>query len=140
MIPFKTSDQLAQFLNFLRSCAQEYQYYCSMLIEVEKRQTDLLHFLELDESGYKERIKIGTQLRKCLRERRIIKDRVEELKPIADFLSDPKNKGLLDKLSQVLGETRKAEKYHSNRVYKPRVLASPTVNPVSTINRENKNL
>lgn len=105
---------------------------------MEKKQTDLLHFLELDESGYRERIKIGTKLRQCLRERRSIKDHIEELKPLSDFLSDAQYKGLLDKLAVVLGETRKSEKYHANRAYKPRALPTPTINATALSNSARK--
>lgn len=115
------SEQLSLFISFLRSCKKEHEYYSSLLSDEEKKRTDLLHSLELEKSGYKECCKISTKLRKCLHERRRYKDMVEELAPIADFLADSQNKGLMDKLSHVLGETRKVERYHKNRTYKPRV-------------------
>lgn len=121
----KTSEQLAQFINFLRACTQEHKYYSTLLLEVEKAETDLMHFIELGNGGYRERCKISTKLRQCLLERRAIKDRIEELAPLADFIAEPQNKTLMDKLSQVLGETRKTERYHANRSYKPRVLPTP---------------
>lgn len=137
----KTSEQLAQFLDFLRSSSQGHKYYSTLLLEVEKSETDLMHFIELGSGGYRERCKISTKLRKCLLERRAIKDRIEELAPLADFLAEQQNKSLMDKLSHILGETRKAERYHANRSYKPRVLPTPTTNSISeraTIIHESK--
>lgn len=126
----KTSEQLTQVINFFRICAREHKYYSTLLLEVEKAETDLMHFIELGNGGYRERCKISTKLRQCLLERRAIKDRIEELAPLADFLAEPQNKSLIDKLSQVLGETRKAERYHANRSYKPRVLPTPMPNSI----------
>ncbi len=134
----KTSEKLAQYINFLRSCVKEYEYYLSLLHDEEKRRTDLLHALEMEKSGYQERCKISTKLRRCLLQRRQYKDIVEELTPIADFLSQPQNKGLLDKISHVLGETRKAERYHENRAYKPRILKTSTLGIDNIANTKNQ--
>lgn len=135
----KISEKLAEYINFLRSCVKDYENYCSLLNDEEKKRTDLLHALEMDKSGYKERYKISTKLPRCLLQRRLYKDKVEELMPIAEFLSHPQNKGLLDKFAQVLGETRKAERYHENRTYKPRILKSSAVdiNNVTNLKKQN---
>ncbi len=119
------SEQLAQAISFLRGIEKEHQYYCAQLEENEKKKIDLLHFLELEASGYRERCKLTTQLRRCLLERRACKDCLEERAPIAEFLMQPQNKSLLDKLGKVLGDTRKAERYHENRFYSPRILERP---------------
>lgn len=124
----RISEQLSQIIGFLRNCLHKHQYYSSLLLDVEKKQLDLLHYLELDSSGYRERCKISTQLRQCLLERRTLKDKLEELAPIVDFLSQPQNKGIPDKLAQTLGAVRRVERYHADRKYKPRVLPSPTAN------------
>ena len=136
----KTSEQLSQFINFLRSCVKEYDYYHSLMVDEEKKRTDLLHALEMDKNGYQERCKIGTKLRRCLLDRRKYKDIVEALTPIADFLSQPQNKGLPDKLSHVLGETRKAERYHQSRIYKPRILKKSLLNDDNTLATKSKNI
>ena len=128
----KTSEQLAEFISFLRSNTQDYQHYNNLLLEAEKKLTDLNHALELDKNGYRARCKIGTQLRRCLLERRAAKDCVEELAPLADFMTQ--NKGLLDKLSHVLGETRKAERYHANRSYRPRISSATVAGDKSVVN------
>ena len=112
-------------LSFLRCVEKEFQYYSSLLSEADRKKIDLLHFLELD-ADYRERCKIATQLRLCLLERRSYKDLLEERSPIAEFLAQPQNKGLLDKLGRVLGYVRKAERYHQSRSYIPRILPNPT--------------
>ncbi len=116
------SAQLAQAIAFLRNCEQEYKYYYEKVGEQDKKQNDLLHFLELDNSDYADRCKTATQLRRCLLERRYYKDRTEERLPIAELLSDVQYKKLLDSLGKVLGEVRKVERYHRNRSYTPRIL------------------
>lgn len=121
-VKLSLSTQLADAITFLRECEKEYQYYFDKVGEQEKKQNDLLHFLELDDANYSDRCKTATQLRHCLLERRYYKDRVEERAPIAEFLADPQNKKLLDSLGRVLGEVRRAERYHTNRSYTPRVL------------------
>lgn len=116
------SSQLSKAITFLRDCEKEYKYYYEKVGEQDKIQTDLLHFIELEDSNYASRCKTATQLRHSLLERRYYKDRAEERAPIAEFLADPQNRNLLDNFSRVLGEVRKAEKYHKNRNYTPRVL------------------
>lgn len=120
------SERLAEMLSFLRRVAQEFEYYSTLLSEADKRKVDLLHYLELNATDYRERCKIATQLRLCLLERRSYKDLLEERSPIAEFLAQPQNKGLLDKLARVLGASRKVERYHRNRSYIPRILPNPT--------------
>jgi arginine deiminase len=131
------SEQLAEAIGFLRDIQKEHQYYCNKLAEAEKKELDLLHFLELNKAGYRERYKITTQLRRCLLERRACKDRVEERAPIAEFLMQPQNKSLLDKLGKVLGDVRKVERYHENRSYSPRVLECPGSQTATKIEHTN---
>jgi hypothetical protein len=83
---------------------------------------DFLHSLELDDLKCDERSKLATKLAINRKDRRYYKDRVEELQPIVDFFADPQNKKVLDKLTNVLGACRKAEHYHKDRIYVPKVL------------------
>lgn len=71
---------------------------------------------------YRQRCKIGTQLRQCLLERRVYRNIVEERLPIAEFLAQAQNRTLLARMGKVLGDMRKAERYHQKRSYTPRVL------------------
>ena len=118
----KDSQQIKAFLDYVQRAKDQYTFcYENVNIE-EKRTSDLLHKLELDEDGYKERAKIATQIKTAQQDRRYYKDRVEEYEPIINFLKDPNNKRMFDKLQQVLGQVRKAEDYHKNRTYYQRVL------------------
>ena len=81
-----------------------------------------MHQLELDNLKCAERSKVATQLAICRKNRRYYKDKVEELKPLIDFLGEVENKKVIEKLKRVLGETKKQERGHENRFYVPRVL------------------
>lgn len=124
------SEELAGVLKALNGLIREYQFYSEKLAEIEKKKLDLLHYIELDGTTYRDRNKLATQLRNCLLERRRCKDEVELRAPVAEFLALPQNKNLLDKLGRVLGDTRKVEKHHHNRSYHPRILPRPTTDTV----------
>lgn len=122
----KLSEKLSELICFLRNSLNEYQYYYTKVGEQEKLQTDLIHRIELEASRYSERCKIATQLYKCLLDRRYYKDRLEERAPLAALLQDNQYKNILNALAQTLGEVRKVERYHENRLYKPRILKNKT--------------
>ena len=91
------------------------------VIETENKRTqDLLHAIEFEPHA-EARSKTATKLKASRKTRRESKDIAEELEPIIDYLSVPANRKAMDQLSQVLGRVRKAEKYHTNRRYFPRV-------------------
>lgn len=115
----KYSEQLSNFLSFLRSCEDEFITNEQLCKIQEDLTQDYLHELELGNHNYDGRAKISTQLAKCRKKRRVYKDIMLEVKPIADFVKN--NKEILHKLESVLGEVRKVEKSHVNRVYVPRV-------------------
>jgi hypothetical protein len=113
---------LSEFLNFV-SVAQSHYKFCTEEMKKQDQLTqDFLHSLELDDLKCDERSKLATKLAINRKDRRYYKDRVEELQPIVDFFADPQNKKVLDKLTNVLGACRKAENYHKDRIYVPKVL------------------
>lgn len=117
----KRSEYISNFLNFIAEAKREYASAVEGIRIEEKRRTDLEHDIEFCEIA-KERNKMATQLHKCQKARRKFKDIKEELEPIVDFANEPANKKVIDKLSsQLLGQVRKAENYHENRVYKRRL-------------------
>lgn len=118
----KPSEYISEFLNFISSAQKSYSFYIAEQEKQEKLTQDYLHSLELDGLKRDERSKVATKLAINRKERRYYKDRVEELEPIAMFFSDPQNKKVLDKLTQVLGAVRKQETYHKDRIYVPKVL------------------
>jgi len=118
----KPSEYISEFLNFISEAQSHYKFCYEEMETQDKLTQDYLHMLELDDLKCGERSKLATKLAINRKDRRYYRDRVEELEPIVRFFEDPQNKKVFDKLKEVLGQTRKAENYHKNRIYIPRVL------------------
>ena len=118
----KPSGYLSDFLNFVSTAQAHYRFCTEEMKKQDQLTQDFLHSLELDDLKCGERSKLATQLAINRKDRRYYKDRVEELQPIVDFFADPQNKKVLDKLTNVLGACRRAENYHKDRIYVPKVL------------------
>ena len=116
----RTSSEIERFMHFLDDTKSKYGIAMDAMKTEEKRTQDLLHAIEFASTA-KERNKLCTKLRQSRVERRKNKDIVEDLEPIIEFLEDGKHKVALNSLTLVLGKVRKAEKYHENRYYIPRV-------------------
>ena len=116
------SIKISDFLDFIKKAESDYVYYSQLLGKEDKLTQDLLHKLELESTGYKDRNKVATTLATSRKDRRYYKDQVEELQPLFDVITDSKYKSCIEQLKQALGKTRKAEAYHKNRQYYPRVL------------------
>lgn len=128
MIINKPSEQITNFLNFITAAQSHYKFCKEEQERQESLTQDYLHSLELDDLKCNERSKIATKLAINRKDRRYYKDRVEELEFIVKFFEDPQNKKMLDKIKQVLGETRKAENYHKDRTYIPKILKESNKN------------
>lgn len=118
----KPSECISEFLNLITEAQSHYKFCSDELNKQDKLTQDYLHSLELDDLKYEERSRLATKLATNRKDRRYYKDRVEELEPIVNFFNDQQNKKMVDKLTQVLGACRKAESYHKDRKYVPRVL------------------
>ena len=118
----KPSEYITEFLNFITEAKSQYTFCSDEVNNQDKLTQDDLHSLELDNLKCGERSKLATKLAINRKDRRYYKDRVEELEPIVKFFEEPQHKKVLDKLTQALGQTRRAESYHKDRVYVPRVL------------------
>lgn len=116
------SKYISEFLNFIANAKSQYNLCSEEMNNQDKLTQDYLHSLELDDLKCNERSKLATKLAVNRKDRRYYKDRVEELEPIVNFFEDPQNKKVLDKLTQVLGQTRRMESYHKDRTYTPKVL------------------
>ena len=115
----KTSYYIESFLNYISSVEKSFPF---MELEMEKKNDetqDILHEIELGNTTYKERAKIATRLRNVRKERRVVKDYLEEISALVQWVDE--NKSCLNKLKEVLGQVRKQEKYHQNRTYHKRV-------------------
>ena len=73
-----TSENLAEFLNFMKEVEIEYSTALSMMKKCENLECDLLHQLEIEKLSVSEKNKLATKLRDCLRDRRYYKNIVEE--------------------------------------------------------------
>lgn len=118
----KPSEYLTEFLNFVAEAQSQYRFCSEEAENQEKLTQDYLHSLELDNLKRDERSKIATKLMINRKDRRYYKDRVEEFEPIVKFFEDPQHKKVLNLMTKVLGDVRKAENYHKDRKYIPRVL------------------
>jgi hypothetical protein len=128
----RVSKKLEDFLTFYDQAVNTYKYCYEKVNECEKLECDLKHKLEMGTyADANEERRIMTQLKYCLRDRRYYKDRVEELRPFVDlFQCKDKDReqivraasSTVNQLSQALGGVRKAENYHADRTYKPRIL------------------
>jgi hypothetical protein len=128
----KVSKRLEDFNNFYDEAISTYNYAYAMVNQCDKLKCDLLHKIELGLFEDKnEEKRIQTQLKYCLKDRRYYKDRVEELEPfVMLFLDKSKDKEITTRnnsncvnlIKNILGTVRKAEEYHRERTYKPRIL------------------
>jgi len=116
------SQHISDFLDYISDVQKKYKYYNDLYENENKVSQDLLHKLELEATGYKERNKIATILAVSRKDRRFYKDYIEELQPIYDLTVDQKHKAFFNQLREALGKVRKAEEYHKDRKYYPRVL------------------
>lgn len=114
------SEELTKFLTFMRELEATYTETDANVNREDKISSDLLHLLELGNLKCKERSKVATQLTYNRKNRRYYKDRKEELQALYDFYVH--NRKFFHELDEVLGATRKQERAHKNREYKPRVV------------------
>ena len=128
----KVSKRLEDFISFYNEAINTYKYAYDMVNQCDKLKCDLLHKIELGLFEDKnEEKRIQTQLKYCLKDRRYYKDRVEELEPFVTlFLNNDKEKEIntranvncVNIIKNTLGGVRRAEDYHKERTYKPRIL------------------
>jgi len=117
----KISRIVEDFCNLIEKVPAVYMAAYKAVGVEDKLTNDLLHEIELDGTNCNIRSKTATRLRENRLDRRYYKDIVEELQPLYDYLDDPHHRRVLKGLEQVLGKIRKAESYHGDRTYYPRV-------------------
>lgn len=134
------SEKITDFVHFYNDSLKAYAYYYDKVNECEKLECDIKHKIEL--SLYKDRnekMRLYTELQRCLKDRRYFKNKVEELEPFVRLFRFTTNNSaekessskitlhnnsvkFMNLLQNALGEVRKIETYHSNRKYKPRII------------------
>lgn len=114
------SENVADFANFLREFKQSYDSHSKMLEYYDKCSQDLLHQLELGDSA--SRGKTTTQLVRVRKLRRESKDFIDNFAPMVTLMETTEGKYFTRKLNEALGEMRKVERAHQNRVYIPKAI------------------
>ena len=131
------STQQVEAINeiFLRVPA-EYEEAQRQLVLCDDETQDILHRLELLPLTYHERARLAARLCEVRQERRKLKDSIESMEPLMNWIQEfgaAKNK-----LSSVLGEMRKVDGRHNNRVYFVRTgenAGKPLLPPKGTTNK-----
>ena len=113
---------IANFLDLLDSAQTDYEVNVDAMHKEDMRTQDYLHQLEFVGLKYHEKSRIAVSLTQTRKERRRYKDAVQVLQPIAEFVADPKNTTFINRMKQLLGQVRKVETRHANRIYMPRVI------------------
>ena len=112
---------LEEFLNAVAASKQEYQYAYDAVNEEDRRLQDLLHEMEFAPNKA-ERNRSATKLQQSRRRRREYKDMVKKNEKLVKFFEEQKNREILNRMCQLLGQQRKEEEYlASERTYKPRM-------------------
>jgi hypothetical protein len=116
------SKHISEFLDYLVEANSLYAQSHAEMLEQDSLTQDYLHKLELETLSSSERSKIALQLGLCRQDRRNAKDKFEELTPLVEWSGDPDVVKVIRKLQETLGQTRKVERNHQNRIYIPKVL------------------
>lgn len=120
--PNTVSKHISDFLDYIVEASSQYAQSHSEMLEQENLTQDYLHKLELESLTSSDRSKIARRLGICRQKRREAKDTFEELSPLIDWSGDPDVIKVIRKLQETLGQTRKVERNHQNRIYIPKVL------------------
>jgi uncharacterized coiled-coil DUF342 family protein len=110
-------------------CEAENTYNLNLegLHACEKEESDLKHLLETQKLTYHEEARVSIKLTEVLQKRRKYKDALEVLEPLKGLMQEKESTTFRNKLSSVLGATRKAEASHQNRPYFPRTAILDTM-------------
>lgn len=114
------SEIIEDFLNLVSNTKSDYEYTKEIIKQLDiEYDIDIGHAFELNPT--KDKGKLATRARINRLDRRYYKDINEEYEPLFKLVTDGRYKQAFDLLTQALGQTRKAESYHKDRSYKPRV-------------------
>ena len=109
------SEYVSDFLDFMQRVSTGYPAEQQQVELMEAQTQDILHELELESHSGPEMVLLAKALRDVRRERRLAKDNVVMLKPLADWAEKYKN--VTNSLKNALGAERKAEAYVQERAY-----------------------
>ena len=116
------ADSLSKTVQLFQNLDMRYQVNVAGVKEQDLITQDLLHKLELESLDAVEMVKLAKQLKECRATRCMMKDEIERMQPIKDYLQDVDNVKAVRELSELIGNLRKIDKVQHNRRYYPRVL------------------
>lgn len=116
------SNSIAEYCGLVSDAADGMRAAKDEMDRLEALTQDYLHALELGDLNYRERAKIATKLSECRRERREVKDEYEVLEQFVIFSEEKESRTYMNKLREILGKVRSAERRHKNRIYTPKVM------------------
>ena len=109
----KPSEIVESFLSFLEESNAEH-IDCGKVVELcNKKNIDYLHDMEFAKDK-NERNRIATKIHQNQVTRRLAKDREQELKNIAVFYSDQKNRPFIGQLKRLVKDQKGTEDYLSS--------------------------
>lgn len=106
------------FLTFLREMEQNHSIFMSIEQDANDETQDILHIIELKESGQAEIIELYDKLKEVRCKRRKAKDYILQTVPVINWIDE--NKTVIKGLEKLLGEVRKNERYTQNRIFTPK--------------------
>lgn len=84
------SQVISEFLSFLSQAQSDYAFSQEEIVRLDMLTQDYLHKLELQDTNYRDRAKMATDLRQCRIDRRYHKDHVANLAPLVQCLTSDK--------------------------------------------------
>lgn len=106
---------LENILRILHDVRVDYLAAQEELKLCDDKTQDILHDLEIVEHTYYERANLAKELVGIRRQRREAKDATETLEPFAVWIM--KNANVIKELQQILGQMRRQDERHANRIY-----------------------
>lgn len=102
-------------LEVLRQAESDYRYAYDTVGQCDRETQDILHDLELKQHSYHENAELAGRLTEIRRKRRDAKDTVDELQYLMTWKEQEQR--AISKLELTLGNMRKTDEQHRNRVY-----------------------
>ncbi len=109
------SEAISDFLNFLREAKEQLHIAEENEKHANDETQDILHRLELYDDPYDRSAHLAGMLRFIRRKRRNAKDEIETASKIVDWSTE--NAKAVNSLKELLGEVRKCEQRHRQRLY-----------------------
>ena len=92
------------------------------LYSKEGERDDLLHEIELSKLNAIERMQVYTKLENVLRERRVIKDKIDLVSTVKPYTTKYTMKGICGETETTIKNIETLQKNQENRQYTPRIL------------------